>query len=94
MAIKADEINAILKQQIAGFDAAIEERTVGTVVDVGDGIAHVYGLQGALYNELVEFHGTVDEATGQPVMGIAQNLEEDSVGVVVLGEYAKITRRC
>ncbi len=92
MAIKADEINAILKQQIAGFDAAIgRERTVGTVVDVGDGIAHVYGLQGALYNELVEFHGTVDEATGQPVMGIAQNLEEDSVGVVVLGEYAKIT---
>ncbi|HZT96217.1 MAG TPA: F0F1 ATP synthase subunit alpha [Chloroflexota bacterium] len=91
MAVKADEINAILRQQIAGFDAGIEERTVGTVVDVGDGIAHVYGLQGALYNELVEFHGTLDQVTGQPIMGIAQNLEEDSVGVVVLGDYSGIT---
>jgi F-type H+-transporting ATPase subunit alpha len=92
MAVKADEINDILKQQIAGFsDTGAEVSNVGSVVDVGDGIAHVYGLQGALYNELVEFRGTLDEVTGQPVMGIAQNLEEDSVGVVVLGAYSKIT---
>ncbi len=92
MAVKADEINDILKQQIAGFsETGAEVSNVGSVVDVGDGIAHVYGLQGALYNELVEFRGTLDEVTGQPVMGIAQNLEEDSVGVVVLGDYSKIT---
>lgn len=90
MAVKADEINEILRRQIAGFDEEVEATNVGTVVDVGDGIAHVYGLEKALFNELVEFRGTLDGATGEPVMGIASNLEEDSVGVVVLGDYSKI----
>ncbi|HEV3312557.1 MAG TPA: F0F1 ATP synthase subunit alpha [Chloroflexota bacterium] len=91
MAVKADEINEILRRQIAGFDEEVEATNVGTVVDVGDGIAHVYGLEKALFNELVEFRGTLDEVTGEPVMGIASNLEEDAVGVVVLGGYAGIT---
>ncbi len=91
MAVKADEINEILKRQIAGFTEEIEATNVGTVIEVGDGIAHAYGLEKALYNELIEFRGTTDEATGEPVMGIASNLEEDSVGIVVLGDYSKIT---
>jgi F-type H+/Na+-transporting ATPase subunit alpha len=91
MAVKADEINEILRREIAGFAEEIEATNVGTVVDVGDGIAHVYGLEKALFNELVEFRGPVDEVTGEPIMGIASNLEEDSVGVVVLGDYSKIT---
>jgi F-type H+-transporting ATPase subunit alpha len=91
MAVKADEITEILRRQIAGFTDEVESTNVGTVVDVGDGVAHVYGLEKALYNELVEFRGATDEVTGEPVMGIAQNLEEDSVGVVVLGDYSKIT---
>jgi len=91
MAVKADEINEILRRQIAGFVDEVESTNVGTVIDVGDGIAHVYGLEKALFNELVEFRGTLDEVTGEPVMGIASNLEEDSVGVVVLGDYSKIT---
>jgi F-type H+-transporting ATPase subunit alpha len=91
MAVKADEINEILRREIAGFAEEVEATNVGTVVSVGDGIAHVYGLEKALFNELVEFRGPVDEATGEPVMGIASNLEEDAVGVVVLGDYSKIT---
>lgn len=68
MAVKADEINDILKQQIAGFaDEGAEVSNVGSVVDVGDGIAHVYGLQGALYNELVEFRGTLTRSPGSPL---------------------------
>ena len=91
MALQADEISEILRRQIAGLTDDIETTNVGTVVDVGDGIAHVYGLEKALFNELIEFRGTLDEATGEPVMGIASNLEEDSVGVVVLGDYSKVT---
>ena len=59
MAIKSDEIISILKSQIAGFDGGAETRTVGTVVEVGDGIAQVYGLSGALSSELLEFPGGV-----------------------------------
>jgi F0F1-type ATP synthase alpha subunit len=55
MAIKSDEIISILKAQIEGFDGSAESRTVGTVVEVGDGIAQVYGLSGALSSELLEF---------------------------------------
>ena len=57
MAVKADEINEILRRQIAGFVDEVESTNVGTVIDVGDGIAHVYGLEKALFNELLEFRG-------------------------------------
>jgi len=78
MAIRSDEIISIIKSQIAGFDAATETRNIGTVVEVGDGIARVYGLAGALASELLEFPGGV--------MGMALNLEEETVGAVILGD--------
>jgi len=76
--IKPDEISAILKQQLAGVSSAVELEEIGTVLQVGDGIARVYGLTGVQAGELVEFE------TG--VQAIALNLEEDNVGVVLLGE--------
>jgi F-type H+-transporting ATPase subunit alpha len=91
MAVGPDQIEEIIRKQIENFGAVAIATNVGTVIDVGDGIAHVYGLQGALFNELVEFKGVTDEDTGEPIMGIASNLGEDSVGVVILGPYEKIT---
>src|SRR5919199_1058523 len=91
MAVGADQIEQIIREHIRNFGDTAQSTSVGTVIDVGDGIAHVYGLQGALFNELVEFQGVTDRATGQPVLGIASNLGEDSVGVVVLGPYEDIT---
>src|SRR5579884_512257 len=90
MAVGADQIEQIIRQQIERFGSTTSATNVGTVIDVGDGIAHVYGLEGVRYNELVEFQGVIDENTGQPVLGIAQNLGEDSVGAVVLGPYEHI----
>ena len=77
MAIRSDEIVNIIKSAIDTFDAGSETRTVGTVVEVGDGIAQVYGLENALASELLEFPGGV--------MGMALNLEEETVGAVILG---------
>jgi F-type H+-transporting ATPase subunit alpha len=77
MAIRSDEIISIIKSQIADFDGTTETRSVGTVVEVGDGIAQVYGLDAALMSELLEFPNGV--------MGMALNLEEETVGAVILG---------
>ena len=77
VAVKPDEISAILKQQLSGFSTATELEEVGTVLQVGDGIARVYGLTKAQAGELVEFE------TG--VQAIVLNLEEDNVGVVLMG---------
>jgi len=74
--VKAAEVSAILKDQLAGFNAQASLNEVGTVLQVGDGIAHVYGLSNVQYGELVEFDGGVQ--------GIVLNLEEDHVGVVLL----------
>src|SRR5262245_21373374 len=82
MEIKADEISKIIREQIEGYRADVEVSEVGTVVSVGDGIARVYGLENAMAGELLEFpHG---------VMGLALNLEESQVGVVLLGDYTEI----
>ena len=78
MEIKADEISKIIQRQIEGFESDIDTKEVGTVTSVGDGIAKIYGLDRVMYNELLEFP--------QDVFGIALNLEEDSVGAVLLGE--------
>ncbi len=76
--VKPDEISAILRQQLSNFNAAADLEEVGTVLQVGDGIARVYGLNGVSSGELVEFeNGT---------KAIALNLEEDNVGVVLMGE--------
>ncbi|HLX34605.1 MAG TPA: F0F1 ATP synthase subunit alpha [Candidatus Limnocylindrales bacterium] len=82
MAIRSDEIVNIIKSQIDAFDAEAETRNVGTVIEVGDGIAQVYGLEGALASELLEFPGGV--------MGMALNLEEETVGAVILGDATAI----
>jgi F-type H+-transporting ATPase subunit alpha len=82
MAIRSDEIVNIIKSSIDSFDADAETRNVGTVVEVGDGIAQIYGLEGALASELLEFPGGV--------MGMALNLEEETVGAVVLGDASAI----
>jgi len=79
MAIRSEEISSIIKQQIEQFGAEVQTVNVGTVVEAGDGIARVHGLSNVASSELVEF------ANG--VMGLALNLEEDSVGIMVLGDY-------
>ena len=78
MEIKADEITAILKQQLADYEKAIDVAEVGTVLSVGDSIARVYGLDKVMAGELVDF--------GHDIYGLALNLEQDQVGVVLLGE--------
>ncbi len=82
MSFNIDEITGILKQQIEGYEQTIDIAEVGTVVSVGDGIARVYGLEKVAYLELLSLP--------HDVYGIALNLEEDSVGVVLLGEVSKI----
>jgi F-type H+/Na+-transporting ATPase subunit alpha len=82
MAIRSDEITSILKSAIDSFDAGVETRSVGTVVEVGDGIAQIYGLDAALASELLEFPGDV--------FGMALNLEEETVGAVILGDATDI----
>ncbi|MBT8311208.1 MAG: F0F1 ATP synthase subunit alpha [Flavobacteriaceae bacterium] len=80
--VKAAEVSAILKKQLAGFEASATLDEVGTVLQVGDGIARVYGLANAQYGELVEFEGGLE--------GIVLNLEEDNVGVVLLAPSKEI----
>jgi F-type H+-transporting ATPase subunit alpha len=82
MAIRSDEIISIIRSAIDSFDVTAETRSVGTVVEVGDGIAQIYGLDGALASELLEFPGGV--------MGMALNLEEETVGAVILGNSTAI----
>jgi len=78
MQLSADEISSIIKKQIQNFDRAALVSETGTVLTSGDGIARVYGLEGALAGELVEF--------SSGVTGLVLNLESDNVGVAVLGE--------
>ena len=83
MAIKAEEISSILKEKIEKYDFDTELKEVGQVISVGDGVATVYGLDGVEYNELVEF--------SSGTKGMALNLGEDSVGVVIFGSDVDIT---
>jgi len=75
--IKPSEVSEILKKQLEGFKSDVELEEVGTVLQVGDGIARIYGLNSVQSNELIEFDSGV--------MGIVLNLEEDNVGAVLLG---------
>ncbi len=79
---RAQDIASVIKQQIEQFGTAVTAVNVGTVVEVGDGIARIHGLAGVKYNELLEFPNGV--------IGLALNLEEDSVGAIVLGGYSDI----
>ncbi len=80
--IRADEISRVLRAEIENYDAAVNVSETGSVISVGDGIARVYGLENAMAGELVDF--------GNDVVGLALNLEEDQVGVVLLGDAATI----
>src|SRR6202171_5590703 len=79
MAIKATEISDLIRQRIEDFESVTEARNVGSIVSVTDGITRIHGLADACYGEMLEFPGNT--------FGLALNLEQDSVGAVVLGEY-------
>ena len=82
MAVRADEITSILKEQIKSFGAPVVSADVGTVIEAGDGVVRIHGLSGCMLSELIEFeNGT---------MGIAMNLEEETVAAIVLGDYIGI----
>src|SRR3954453_21396465 len=82
MDIKAEEISKIIREQIGSFAATVDVAEVGSIISIGDGIARVHGVDNAMAGEMLEFpHG---------VFGIALNLEEESVGTVLLGEFKDI----
>lgn len=83
MAVQEKDITALLKEQILNFEVAPTQVDVGEVVEIGDGIARVSGLEGAMAGELLEF-------TKTGTLGIALNLDEDSVGIIIMGEYTDI----
>ena len=80
--IKPAEVSAILREQLSGFRSEAELQEVGTVLQVGDGIARIYGMNGVQYGELIEFKSGAQ--------GIALNLEEDNVGAVILGRSSSV----
>jgi len=82
MAARDQDIVSIIKEEIEHFGAAVTMANVGTVVEIGDGIARVHGLSAAKYNELLQFP--------HDIMGLALNLEEDNVGAVILGDFSQI----
>ena len=82
LTIKPDDIADVLRRHLEGFRPTVEAQTVGTILEVGDGIARVAGLPDAAVNELLEF--------GDGTLGLALNLEEESIGAVVLGESNEI----
>src|ERR1051325_9737449 len=82
MDIRADEISKLIRDQIGSFTATVDVAEVGTVIAIGDGISRVHGIERAMAGEMLEFpHG---------VFGIALNLEEESVGAVLLGDFKEI----
>ncbi|NBT94157.1 MAG: F0F1 ATP synthase subunit alpha, partial [Proteobacteria bacterium] len=82
MAIRSEDIVKSLVDQISGFDQPVRTTNVGTVIEVGDGIARIYGLSQAMAGELLDF--------GNGTLGMALNLEEDTVGAIILGDYKAI----
>jgi F-type H+-transporting ATPase subunit alpha len=82
MPLRPEEITSIIKKQIAGYEAGAQMEEVGEVIQIGDGISRVYGLEGVMASELVQFPGDV--------YGMALNLEEDNVGIAIFGDYTKI----
>src|SRR5437899_667947 len=84
MKFKADEIVSVLQTEISHYRSKLEAKEIGKVLEVGDGIARVYGLSGVMSGEMVEFSRT-------GVRGQAFNLEENSIGIIILGDYLGIT---
>ncbi|MBP7584438.1 MAG: F0F1 ATP synthase subunit alpha, partial [Spirochaetes bacterium] len=82
MKIKTEEIKSIIKKEITGYKAELDVSEVGTVIQVGDGIAMIYGLANAMAGEMLEFQNGIQ--------GLVFNLNEDSIGAVILGDYLEI----
>src|SRR5438874_8739227 len=82
LSINPDEITSVLRRHLEGFRPEVEAQQVGRIIEVGDGIARVAGLPNTAVNELLEFEGGV--------LGLALNLDEESIGAVVLGEVEHI----
>ena len=82
MKIQPDEISSILKEKIENFKFDIDIQETGKVIQVGDGIAHIYGLENVMAGEMLEFPGNV--------IGMALNLEEENVGCIIFGEAQKV----
>ena len=80
--LRPDEISALIKDQIKHYDDIIEQKDIGTVMTVGDGVAVIHGLDNAMVSELIEFPGNV--------FGMVMNLDEDSVGITLLGNADEI----
>src|SRR5579884_1716863 len=87
MRFNPDEIVSVLTQEIEEFRPRLETREIGRVLEVGDGIARVYGLSSVMAGEMVEF---TPHDGSEPIRGLAFNLEENSVGVIILGDYLEI----
>ncbi|MDR8391125.1 F0F1 ATP synthase subunit alpha [Aliifodinibius sp. S!AR15-10] len=87
--VRPDEVSAILRKQLSGFDNEADVYDVGTVLEVGDGIARVYGLSKVQAGELVELPDSKDE-DGEPLRGMVLNLEEDNVGIVLFGATSAV----
>src|ERR1700757_1115753 len=87
MKFKADEISSVILREIQNFEAEVTRTEGGRVLEVGDGIARIHGLAGVMTGEMVEFE---NRTGGEKVRGLAFNLEESSVGVIILGEYTDI----
>jgi len=88
MQLNPAEISELIKSRIQGLSASADIRNQGTVVSVTDGIVRIHGLSDAMQGEMLEFPATKD---GTPTYGLALNLERDSVGAVILGEYEHIS---
>ena len=84
MQLNASEISDLIKKQIEGFDFTVQARTQGTVISISDGIVRIHGLADVQFGEMLEFPGNA--------FGMALNLEQDSVGAVVLGDYLHISQ--
>ena len=84
--LRPEEVSSILKSAITDYENRVRTEEVGQVLEVGDGIARVYGLQNAMYQEMLEF----EDARGEKVIGLALNLEEDNVGVIIAGDDTHI----
>ena len=82
MPARVEEIASILRQQIEQFDTSVASTSVGTVIEASDGIARIHGLGQCMASELVDF--------GDGILGLALNLEEETVGAIILGDYTKI----
>ena len=89
MQLKPSEISDLIRQRLQGYQASAEARTEGTIVSLSDGIARIYGLDNAMQGEMIEFPAPKE---GDPVTyGLAMNLERDSVGTVILGDYEHLS---